>query len=73
MLGESEKAREFQKISTSASLTMLKPLTVWVTTNWKILEALGVSNHLICFPRNVYAGEEAMIRTGHGTTDWFKI
>ena len=70
-IGSRRKQRSYRK--TSISLTMLKPFTVWVTTNWKILEALGVSNHLICFPRNVYAGEEAMIRTGHGTTDWFKI
>ena len=41
-----EKAREFQKKSTSASLTMLKPLTVWITTNWKILQEMGLSDHL---------------------------
>ena len=42
------KTREFQKTSTSASLTMLKTLTVWITTNWKILKGMGVQDHLIC-------------------------
>ena len=69
-----EKAREFQeKTSTSASLTMLKLLTVWITTNWKILKEMGIPDHLICLLRNLDAGQEAKVRTGHGTTDWFKI
>ena len=70
-IGSRRKQRSYRK--TSISLTMLKPLTVRITTNWKILKDMGVPNHLICLPRNMYAGEEAMIRTGHGTTDWFKI
>ena len=41
-----EKAREFTQTSTSASLTMLKPLTVWTTTNWKILKEMGIPGHL---------------------------
>ena len=52
---------------------MLKPLTVWITTNWKILQEMGILDHLICLLRNLYAGQEATIRTGHGTTDWFQI
>ena len=52
---------------------MLNPLTVWITTNWKILQDMGISDHLTCFLRNLYAGQEATIRTGHGTTDWFHI
>ena len=52
---------------------MLKPLTVWMTTNWKILQEMGIPNHLICLLRNVYAGQEATVRTEHGTTDWFQI
>ena len=43
-----EKAREFQKTSTSALLTMPKPLTVWITTNWKILKEMGIPDHLTC-------------------------
>ena len=68
-----KKAREFQKTSTYALLTMTKPLTVWITTNWKILQETGVQNNLTCLLRNLYAGQEAIVRTGHGTTDWFQI
>ena len=63
----------FRKISTSALLTTLKPLTVWITTNWKILKEMGIPDHLTCLLRNLYAGQEATVRTGHGTTDWFRI
>ena len=52
---------------------MPKPLTVWTTTNWKILKELGIPDHLTCLLRNLYAGQEATVRTGHGTTDWFQI
>ena len=50
---------------------MPKPLTVWITTNWKILKE--IPDHLTCLLRNLYAGQEATVRTGHGTTDWFQI
>ena len=52
---------------------MPKPLTVWITINWKILKEMGIPNHLICLLINLYAGQEATVRTGHGTTDWFQI
>ena len=52
---------------------MPKPLTVWITINWKILKEMGILDHLICLLRNLYAGQEATVRTGHGTTDWFQI
>ena len=52
---------------------MLEPLTVWITTNWKILKEMGLPDHLACLLSNLYAGKEARIRTGHGTTDWFQI
>ena len=52
---------------------MPKPLTVWITINWKILKDMGIPDHLICLLRNLYAGQEATVRTGHGTTDWFQI
>ena len=52
---------------------MPKPLTVSITINWKILREMGIPDHLICLLRNLYAGQEATVRTGHGTTDWFPI
>ena len=54
-----EKAREFQKTSISALLTMPKPLTVWITINWKILKEIRIPDHLTCLLRNLYAGQEA--------------
>ena len=71
--GLSKKQGNSRKTSTSASLTILKPLTVWITTNWKILKEMGIPDHLTCLLRNLYAGQEATVRTGHGTTDWFQI
>ena len=68
-----EKAREFQKSSASASLTTLKPLTVWITTNWKILQEMGIPDHLTCLLRNLYAGQEATVRKGHGKMNWFQV
>ena len=70
---KSKRIQEKKKSSTSASLTMLKPLTVWITTNWKILQEMGIPDHLTCLLRNLYAVQEATVRTGHGTTDWFQI
>ena len=64
-----DKARESQQTSISVLLTMPKPLTVWITTNWKILKETGIPDLL----RNLYAGQEATVRTGHRTTDWFQI
>ena len=52
---------------------MPKPLTVWITINWKILKEVRIPDHLTCLLRNLYAGQEAIVRTGHGTTDWFQI
>uniref|UniRef100_A0A8B9YSQ1 RNA-directed DNA polymerase n=1 Tax=Bos mutus grunniens TaxID=30521 RepID=A0A8B9YSQ1_BOSMU len=52
---------------------MSKPLTVWIPINWKILKEMGIPDHLTCLLRNLYAGQEATVRTGHGTTDWFQI
>ena len=48
-------------------------MTMWITTNWKILKEIGIPGHLTCLLRNLYAGQEATVRTGHTTTDWFKI
>ena len=71
--GSSKKQDRSKKTPTSALLTTLKPLTVWIATNWKILKEMGISDHLICLLRNLYAGQEATVRTGHGTKDWFQI
>ena len=71
-----EKAREFQKKkkSTSAFLTTPKPLTVWITTHCgKFLKEMGISDYPACFLRNLYAGQEATVKTGHRRTDWFQI
>ena len=51
---------------------MPKPLNAWITTNWKILQEME-NFHPSCLLRNLYAGQEATVRTGHGTTNWFKI
>ena len=71
--GSSKKQESSRKTSTSALLTMPKPLTVWITINWKILKEMGIPDHLTCLLRNLYVGQEATVRTGHGTTDWFQI
>ena len=68
-----EKAREFQKNIYSALLTMSKPCIVWIITNWKILQEMGIPDRLICLLRNLCAGQKATVRTGHGTRDWFQI
>ena len=52
---------------------MLKRVTVWITTNWKILKEMGIPDHLTCILRNLCAGQEATVRTRHGTIDWFQI
>ena len=59
-----------RKTSTSASLTILKLLSVWITNKmWKILKETGIPDHLMCLLRNLYAGQEAIVRTKNGTTD----
>ena len=56
--GSSKKQASSRKISISALLTMPKPLTVWITTNWKILKEMGIPDYLTCLLRNLYAGQE---------------
>ena len=68
-----KKQESSRKASISALLTMPTPLTVWITINWKILKEMGIPDHLTCLLGNRYAGQEATVRTGHGTTDWFQI
>ena len=71
--GSWKKQESSGKTSISALLTMPKPLTVWITINWEILKEVGVPDHLNFLLRKLYAGQEATVRTGHGTTDWFQI
>ena len=71
--GSLKKQESSRKTSISVLLTMQKPLTVWITTNWKILQEMGIPDHLTYLLRNLYAGQEATVRTGHGTTDLFQI
>ena len=71
--GSSKKQESSRKTSISALLTMANPLTLWITINWKILKEMGIPDLLTCLLRNLYAGQEATVRTGHGTTDWFQI
>ena len=68
-----KKARDFQKNIYFCFIDMPKPLTVWITINWKILKEMEISDHLTCLLRNLYASQEATVRTGHGTTNWFQI
>ena len=70
--GSSRKQESSRKTSISAFLTMPKPLTVWITRNWKILKEMGIPDRLTCLLRKLYAGQEATVRTGLGTTDWFQ-
>jgi len=72
--GSYTKQGSSRKIFTSASLTTLKPLTVWITKKlWKILQEIGIPDHLTSVLRNLYVGQEATVRTEHGTMNWFKI
>ena len=69
-----EKAKEFQKNMYFCFIDYAKAFDC-VDHNqlWKILQEMGIPDHLTCLLRNLYAGQEATVRTGHGTTDWFQI
>ena len=69
-----EKAKEFQKNIYFYFIDMLKLLTVWKSKNCsKFLKKMGIPDHLTCLLRNLYEAQEATVRTGHGTMDWFQI
>ena len=72
-IGSSKRQENSRKISISDLLTMLKLLTIWITTNWKILKAMGKPDHLTCLLRNLYAGQEAIVNTRYRTTALFQI
>ena len=65
--GSPKKQESSRKTSTSALLTMPKPLTVLITTNWKTLQEMGIPDPMTCLLRNLYTGQEATVRTGRGT------
>ena len=67
--GSWKKQESSRKTYTSALLTAPKALSVWIT----ILKEIEIPDHLICLLRNLYSGQEATVRAGHGTTDWFQI
>ena len=73
--GSPKKQKSSRKTSTFVLLTMLKPLTLCGSTNklWKILKELGIPDHMTCLLRNLYAGQEATVRTRYGIIDWFQI
>ena len=69
-----EKASEFQKNICFCLIDYAKDFDcVDCNKLWKILKDVGIPDHLTCLWRNLYAGQEAAVRTGHGTTDWFQI
>ena len=69
-----EKAREFQKNIYFCFIDYAKAFDCMDHKKlWKILQEMGIPDHLICLLRNLYAGQEATVRTGHGATDWFQI
>ena len=68
-VGSLKKQETSRKTFISALLTMPKPLTMWIITNWKILKDMGIPDHLTCLLINLYAGQEVTVITGHGKTD----
>ena len=67
-----KKAKEFQKNIYFCFIDYAKAFDCVVNCKlWKILKEMGITDHLTCLLRNLYAGQEATVRTGHGTTDWF--
>ena len=69
-----EKAKEYQKNIYFCFIDYAKAFDCMdLNKLWKILKEMGISNHLSCLLKNLYAGQEATVRTGHGTTDWFQI
>ena len=71
--GSSEQQESSRKTSTSVLLTMPKPLAVWIKATWKILQEIRIPDHLTFLLKNLYAGQEATVRTWHGTIDWFQL
>ena len=66
--GSLKKQESSRKTSASVILTISKSLTVWITTNWKIMQEMEISEHPTCLLRNLYAGQETTVKPGHETT-----
>ena len=75
--GSSKQQESSRKTSISVLLTIIDYAKAFDCVDhnqlWKILKEMGIPDHLTCLFRNLYAGQEATVRTGHGTTDWFQI
>ena len=71
-MGQAETGEFYQTFKKSI-VQNRTPLNVWITTDWKILQEMGIPDHLTCLLRNLYAGQEATVRTGHEMTDWLQI
>ena len=71
--GSLKKQKSSTKTFISALLTMPRPLTVWITINWTILKEMGIPDQMTCLLRNLYAGQETTVRTGHGKTNCFQL
>ena len=67
------RAKECQKNVYFCFIDYFKPLTVWITTNWKILKEMGIPDHLTSLLRKLYVGQEATVKNSHGTKDWYKV
>ena len=73
-IGSSKKQESSRKTSTFCFIEYAKAFdSVDQNKLWKILKEMGIPDHLTCLLRNLYAGQEGTVRTGHGTTDWFQI
>ena len=68
-VGSLKRQESPRKTSIYALLIIAKPLSLWITTNWKIPQEMGIPDYLTYLLRNMYAGQEATVRTGYGTTD----
>ena len=71
-VGSLKKQEELQKNIYFCFIDYAKAF-VWITANWKILQEMGIPDHLTCLLRNLYAGQKVIIRTRHGTKDWLQI
>ena len=72
---KSKRVQEKKKNKQPTFVLLITPksLTVRITINWKILQRMGIPDHLTCLLKNLHEGQEATVRTGHGTIDWFKL
>ena len=72
-MGLHRVGHDWSDLAAAAAYIVGKPMNLHCIKLWKILKEMGIPDHLTCLLRNLYAGQEATVRTGHGTTDWFQI